>query len=393
MTTWIIEPRDPLIVRDGRPFGLIPGARASTLAFPFPSTTTGALRTRAGQDSSGAFVADRIDSVQQIGVRGPLLVQLDPDGAVVDWFAPAPADALHAELTDPTADVLRRVPLVPLARPTGTQSNLPEGLHLVGPAHIDPRKPYAAPPRFWRGSLFGQWLLAPEEDAAEGLAVSDLGLAGLERNWRTHVRIDAGSQAALEGALFQTSGLEFTTKKGWRLALAVVAGSPIPAGIGPVGGESRLAAWRTSDWAPPACPAKIKEAVTRTGACRVVLLTPGCFDEGFRPGVAHLLRSAQGVTPKLVAAAVGRPDVVSGWDYVARRPKPTRRLAPAGSVYFLKLEGDQAGSKASASAIESWLDHVWMSNVSDEERGRLDGFGLAVVGAWSGQLGSMEVKV
>ncbi|MFZ2521089.1 MAG: type III-B CRISPR module-associated Cmr3 family protein, partial [Anaerolineae bacterium] len=32
MKTWLIEPRDPLIFRDGRPFSASPGARAKTLS-------------------------------------------------------------------------------------------------------------------------------------------------------------------------------------------------------------------------------------------------------------------------------------------------------------------------------------------------------------------------
>ena len=39
MTIWLVEPRDPLIVREGRPFGPDPGAWATSLPFPFPSTT------------------------------------------------------------------------------------------------------------------------------------------------------------------------------------------------------------------------------------------------------------------------------------------------------------------------------------------------------------------
>ena len=40
---FIVEPRDPFIARDGKPFGV--GVSAATLPFPFPSTTTGGVRT------------------------------------------------------------------------------------------------------------------------------------------------------------------------------------------------------------------------------------------------------------------------------------------------------------------------------------------------------------
>ena len=38
LQTWIIEPRDSLIVRDGKPFGANI-THATSLDFPFPSTT------------------------------------------------------------------------------------------------------------------------------------------------------------------------------------------------------------------------------------------------------------------------------------------------------------------------------------------------------------------
>src|SRR5260370_11690658 len=97
MTVWIIEPHDPLIVRDGKPFGPNSGARASSLAFPFPSTTTGGLRTRAGLNTDGVFDRKKTSDVKKINVRGPLLVQLKSDtqdNRIEDWLVPAPLDAL-----------------------------------------------------------------------------------------------------------------------------------------------------------------------------------------------------------------------------------------------------------------------------------------------------------
>ena len=100
MTIWIIEPHDPLIVRDGRPFSAVPGAQAVSLSFPFPSTTTGGVRTRAGLNTDGVFVADTktIEAVKKIKVRGPLLLQLPTEASKqLDWLLPAPADALILE--------------------------------------------------------------------------------------------------------------------------------------------------------------------------------------------------------------------------------------------------------------------------------------------------------
>src|SRR6266540_1710359 len=95
MKTWIIEPRDPLIARDGRPFTADPGARAKSMPFPFPSTTTGTMRTRYGYgkpDFTG-FDEKLIEEVRKIQAQGPLLVELDSKGEIEDWLLHAPADA------------------------------------------------------------------------------------------------------------------------------------------------------------------------------------------------------------------------------------------------------------------------------------------------------------
>jgi CRISPR-associated protein Cmr3 len=68
------------------------------------------------------------------------------------------------------------------------------------------------------------------------------------------------------------------------------------------------------------------------------------------------------------------------------RPKPSRRLVPAGSVYFLKLDGSDA-------AIDQFIDATWLQAISDDEQDRRDGFGLALFGAWDGVPRPMNSQV
>ena len=53
-------------------------------------------------------------------------------------------------------------------------------------------------------------------------------------------------------------------------------------------------------------------------------------------------------------------------------PKATRRLVPAGGVYFFESDGND----------NSALAGHWLRPVSDGEQERRDGFGLAVWGTW-----------
>ncbi|MGI8588297.1 MAG: type III-B CRISPR module-associated Cmr3 family protein [Chloroflexia bacterium] len=389
MPTWIIEPRDPLIARDGRPFGPTPGARARSLPFPFPSTTTGGLRTRAGL-KDGVFDTGKVAEVKKIGVRGPLLVELDDAGEITKdgWLAPAPADALLVNPDDRKTTLQR---LLPAKWGDDALTDLPPDLLPVTPKTIVEGKPPKDVPRFWNWETFAKWLLEPKD--ADGVAPASLGHSGPQIEQRMHVSILPDTQTAVEGALFMTSGLEFTRterkdrlKNATRLALAVESEGALPERAGvlsPLGGERRLVSWRSSNVSLPACPPEIRKQISEQRACRVVLLTPACFEAGYRPKwLLDENEDAKGVKPSLIAVACDRPQVVSGWDFAANNgkgaPKPTRRLAPAGSVFFLKLDG-------SAEAIGKWVDALWMQCISDEPQDRLDGFGLAVLGTWNGE--------
>ncbi len=207
MNVWLIEPRDPVIFRDGRPFNASPGARAKTLSFPFPSTLAGAARTRAGRDKAGHFAASQIPVLLQKEMRGPLLVELNATGGVKDWLFPVPADALILKQESYKEDAGRLVPLTVLAMPDGAETDL-GGPNLVGPVTAEKEKPHAKAPAFWGQTTFEEWLLKPK---AQDVQFGKLGISGPARESRIHVSIKSESKTAEEGTLFQTSGLEFTT--------------------------------------------------------------------------------------------------------------------------------------------------------------------------------------
>jgi CRISPR-associated protein Cmr3 len=420
MTIWLIEPRDPLIVRDGRPFDPNPGARAMSLPFPLPSTTTGGVRTRAGRNPNGMFdlSKEQIEQLKKLEVRGPLLVELTADGSDIasgKWLLPTPLDALlFAPKQQPDSRdnaILKQ--LVPLQLPEGAETDFNQDLNpedantnldqnsykgqellLIGLVKPDPSKPSKAAPRYWYWNKFQDWLLDPSCLLGE-VALFELGHSGPQREQRMHVSIDNERYVAKDGALFQTSGLEFThpSKKhedrlsqAQRLALAIVVDDhkdfKLQEGLASFGGERRIVNWRRSNSELPAClkecPEKLKTALIEKRACRVVLLTPAYFKLGYYP--SWLLKLRAGITPKLRAIAIQRPQIASGWDLALKEPKPTRRLAPAGTVLFLSLEGSN-----DPTAISAWIKDVWMQCISDEEQARNDGFGLALLGTWSGQ--------
>ena len=375
LTNWLIVPHDPLIFRDGKPFTATPGARAVSLPFPFPSTIAGAVRTLSGALANGVFPVGDEHVIQQVlGYRvvGPFLF----DQKQNELLFPAPQDALLLKLEPHDEHRAERVRLQPTTRFQDVLTNLPDGLQLVAPLVDSKAKPHPNAPAFWRWSQAKAWLEHPQHSA---VSLDTLGIEALPVDYRMHVSVQHDSGTAEEGALFQTAGLTFvhapqktTINEASELGLLVQTDAPLQASLDTLGGERRAVSWESAaSNLLPSCPDAVSEA--RRG--RLILATPAYFEQGFRP--AWVCEHPSGVKLRIVGAAVGRPVHASGWDYEKGTPKPSRRLAPAGSVYFFEIEaGDEA-------TIERFVDDIWLRPISDDEQYRRDGFGVALLGAWN----------
>ncbi len=413
LNIWVIEPHQPLIFRDGRPFNLKPGVIAQSLPFPFPSTTTGGVRTQAGLNQEGIFdhtSEKQLEALKNLKVRGPLLVQLHANEddyekqqeEPIDWFMPAPADALllkpDKKSSSEAKALLKR--LVPIEETPEILTDLTDicqeekiepSLQLVGMHPWISGKPIAGSPRYWKWHTFKEWLLHPEEK--EIATWDELGIMGLQQEERVHVRMDGENHKGKDGALFATRGMEFVTRNDGEglqaariLALAVIVDkgaqlAPQP-GFSTLGGERRIVYWQNYTSRSISCPPElIEKIVVHEGSwsCRMILLTPASFKGGFYP--KKIQEPQDGVTPILKAIAIQRPEVISGWDFTKNEkgrtgaPKKTRRLAPAGTVLYLELKGERDN-------IQRWVERYWLECISDEVQDCNDGFGLAVIGTW-----------
>ncbi len=430
MTIWLIEPHDPLIFRDGRPFGPTPGAGAHSLQFPFPSVIAGVVRTRAGLDSNGIFqfnlhsyeeaqrksIEQKLEQLKKLAIRGPLLVQLPKKGRDItpsDWMVPAPKDAVVLPLeaenlsADQKEDGQRQIKqLLPLALPSGAYHNLKQKaqhLLLVGLQRADAGKPDSHTPHYWTWKSMLSWLHDPKQFQERSHELQALGHSGPVREVRTHVRMDTYAHVGQPGMLFSTSGMEFITsdtRTGVRLSTAQDLGLVVivdderedtenamtfqlSPGPGCIGGERRIINWRQSACKEPDCPDALIERIIENQACRLILLTPAHFGEGYIPSWITGQRDNVQLRPQLKAIAIDRPQTISGWDLAKRRPKETRRLAPAGTVLFLSFKESLKQVTDPKQAITEWIRNTWMHCISDGSQDRIDGFGLAVLGAWS----------
>lgn len=406
-----IQPRDSIVARDGRPFGLNQGRRMKPLDWPLPSVVAGSLRTAVVKATSHLQFDDPTkQALKSLEIAGAFPAFED------ELYLPAPVDCVTKEKREGVLEVLRVRPQEP-----GTEAacDLPAGLRpvMLGFDQADEGFKPGPVPAWWPATKLGAWLAMTGNADPKGNWFDDSFLDRPTKEFRDHVCLDSDRGAADEGKIYQTATLRigFLPKFGAKidasfdqrhtdvsLAARVIDGRSRFEHLEslscwhPLGGERRLVHWRAREKSAPAwqCPSEVRNALSgNTRRVRMLLASPAIFKDGWRPGWLDGPNDGplQGKPPipdapilKLVAASVPRWQAVSGWSYEPvvdpdRRgatrpgPKPIRRMVPAGAVYFFEVvEGD-------ASKL---AEHGWLRPVSDDEQERRDGFGLAAWGVW-----------
>jgi CRISPR-associated protein Cmr3 len=387
-----ITPRDPIVARDGRPFGMGQGIRMRSLDWPYPSVLAGSLRTMLGKMDGGVFDASAVELLKAVQISGPL-----PEfkGRI---YLPSPKDILVKDDDEKRQAYAIR----PIWMKTGEDCDLPEGvIPAMLPESIKDEFKPAKMPSFWSVDMMSKWLINPRGESfdappdPEKIGEKEGFLKIPEKDTRTHVKIDSKSGTSEEKMLFETVGLDLSLKgrkDGIQLAARVESDNrfgDLAANIGtfhPLGGERRLAYWKKEEaqngWI---CPDNVAEALKGKTRIRMVLATPAIFSDGWKPGWLNGWKDGEipdfwpeGLELRLISACTDRWKPISGWSLErgSRGPKAIRRLVPSGSVYFFEIP---PGKSIDAGEVAKKL---WMRSVSDNDRDRRDGFGLAVWGLW-----------
>ena len=408
-----IAAHDPIIARDGRPFG--PGQRMGSLDWLYPSVLAGAVRTTLGNKAQADYShIDTLKFLKKICVSGPLPIL---GGRL---FFPAPKDILVREDGDDDNRIRHNYAVRPAKLNNGEGCDLPFSKSGLIPAMLpkdvkDEFKP-AGIPAFWSRRKMVEWLTnskgngfseLPMPPKQEDMTANSEFLPIPQKDGRIHTKVDKDLGSAEDEMLFKTAGLDLSLKRdtqGIHLAVKVEANGICLNGknadeleidcFSTIGGERRLSHWSNDthqrEWCFPS--EEINKALenqrTKFKQIRMVLATPAIFNhisedgQGWLPGWLKFDGSAltgtpkgapSGVKLKLVSACTDRWKPISGWSLEEKKPKPVRRLVPAGSVYFFEvLEGDAA----------ALAESLWLRSVCDDPQDRLDGFGLALWGIW-----------
>ncbi len=364
MSTLFIEPLDVLFLRGNKLFG-DPGSYGESLVPPWPSVAAGALRSLMlatdGIDpaafAKGRHVHPTLGTPAEPGtftLTGFDLARRDAAGRVASLHV-LPADLIVSDDGGGRRQLRR---LSPHAPADGLISSAPLARWPVL-AEAQRSKPVG-----------GLWLT--QSGWAEYLAGRHPSLDHLVSSadlWRIDARVGVGldptRRRADDGKLFSAQAVVFARGVGF---VASVGGAEPPSrGMLRLGGDGRGAAICEAGYAP-AQPDW--DGIARAGRCRIVLTTPGLFEQGWMlPGVDAERRLAlHGVHGRVVCAAVPRAEVVSGWNLATREPKPAQRAAPAGSVYWLdELE-------ASAEQLRKLAEHGLWANDDQNTQRRAEGF-------------------
>src|SRR5436190_2100668 len=188
--TIVLRPRDPLVVRDARPFTAEPGARATTLDWPLPQTLAGAVRSHIGELAGFNWQTDGPEKALAISVTGGFPIKVD--GQTRRTYLPAPRDAVPYE--EDGHDHL--LCLRPQAPADGEGCDLPAGAGLW-PLAVAKDVKVTGGHQFWSTEDVVHWLAVREHHEPPRH-----GLAALPRDTRVHVSVDPERGTARDGALF-----------------------------------------------------------------------------------------------------------------------------------------------------------------------------------------------
>ncbi len=373
MIRLLLEPLDVWLFRDGRPFTAGADYHARSLFPPSPRTLYGALRTKMlfdavergeGSLTDAAFVERVVGApkdFERLTLRGPLLAKREPDGQIVRYY-PAPANLVQVgaawQLLAPEPEAARYLGLI-----SDDDLDLPWVVSRERPVGI--QGGWLAERDFF-ATLQGEPRPATPADAL--YTIETRSGIGMERSGA-----DAGPRVTREGRLFAISFVRPKPDVGLCLDVEGLNGLGAVGVLG-LGGEGRAARYEVRPTKEPD-RREARERVVAAGRLTVVLATPALFGNGWLPTWVDGATRATTETVRglrLVAAAVGRPEPIGGFDVRAGRPRDISRAVPAGSVYWFEETETGAAGRA--------FDTLDGRAIADE--GPMIGFGLCYVGVW-----------
>lgn len=378
-----LEPLDVLHLRGNRLFG-DPGAHGEALMPPWPSLAAGAMRSRMLADGGvdlHAYAKGRCELKEPL--QGFLGTPDCPGSFRVSFFTLGQRDGddYHICFSIPsdlavqtTGAVFRSCYAVPAKMHSGLKCSYSlSRVPVLGMNEL-----HKAERGLWLNHAGVHAYLAGEKILPDHIiSRSEL--------WRVDPRLgialDNATRTAMTGRIYTSEAVALREDVGFILGIQGADGFVPKDGLLRFGGDGRGANIRQCGVQAPEPP---WDRIHDEKRFRITLATPGAFEAGWViPGSEDTSEDKVWHGPefraRLIGAAVGRHEVVSGWDISKQRPKTAVRVAPVGSVYwFDNFEGDVNGLK------KLLVAGLWDLGPNRDAVRRAEGFNNVMVAAWPG---------
>jgi CRISPR-associated protein Cmr3 len=386
---WLfLEPLDVVLFRDSKPFTAGESFWARSAFPPSPLPFMGALRAKLLVERG---VDPEVYRRAVTGRSGELLGLIDQIGG--------PHDYGRLRLTGPFLAQKMGSGLVPYF-PAPLDLRVLEG----EPAGFLRPRPFPWPLTWNPPTLTPLWTTEAGDEAkgkmmdARNLKTYLEGGPGMPTDsrelWEGEIRVGielSGRRTAEEGKLYTLEFIRLNSRPtaplGFLLKVTGLEGLNLPErGLLALGGESRGAGYEVvpeealaEDFRDLIRGEALKKRLKGQRRFKLYLATPGLFRKGWLPDClqeqnGQYVGQIDSLRIRLVAAAVSKAVAVGGWDLVHNRPRLLRRAVPAGSVYFLEVDGP-----LDAADVQRLLDAFHFQSLSSAEDGQA-GFGLALLG-------------
>ncbi len=326
--TLFIEPADVWFFRTGKPFSAGEDQWAETVFPPTPYTLQGAIRSRVLAEL-GNLSAPNDNLIGSPGNYGKLrlcgpFVACCENNQIRRYFPP-PAD-----LVVPKEGPQKHPRQLRPGRWETAKTDMPSDL-----------QPLLLPPEL--GGVveaFSGWL---NEEQFRSYLAGQLSAESVqsvklwEKEYRLGIGMNTAQRTTRQQHLYQVSFIRLKSGAGLAVEIGVEGESdPLKQlklpdeGYLALGGEARAAYFKKVDNLP-SLPQEISGQ-----QFTLYFATPAYFKNGWQP--ESWSKFFEGGAVELIAAAVGRPQLIGGWDLAKRASKPIRRYVPAGSVYYFKVK-------------------------------------------------------
>ena len=385
-----IESDDLLILRDGRPFGEAGVVGGYSIAWPYPQTLAGMVRTTVGMhrepdyfEHSRSDFQQNLEDILSVGLRGILPMQR-VEGTGNNWqpLLPAPADIVLTQAENATQLHVHSMTYETLGETEGTDIENPQWLY----PKVDIKdKPAKEQPFFWHWNFCQPYIdsgFAKEQTAT----FNEIGIAAPVIDTRYHNALSRETGTTEEGRLFCNTGFYLKscrTDEANKIVnelsvhfelTGTQALQPTQASLG---GERKRVSINHSTMAFPEYPSCFENKRW----LKLLLLTQGDFGDWCPAWLMPDLQAQQidwvtipdtDFKVRLRSACIKGWEPVSGWDIARQRPKAFRKLVKTGSVYLLEIQQPEQSADIAR--------HFWGQAMSfDDPQSVRDGYSQCIV--------------